>query len=489
MFNFKPHNGSRPSNSGEFFLKYHILDENSISIRADRSCDVNDELFEDYGDSNDDIYLLYHGFVPESNAFRCIDLVSPKFSDLKKEPLELLQAMAVDMTTASLSTCVNSNGWLGDRQMVIYISMSMNDSERINCRKAIHDNKGKWKSIFDICGYSEVINEMKAYLKSTDKSLSALTERTLETIRRYLPVAPTFDFLGTIEEDQEQMKKADHPLPIQYRLNFKRIWLQICDLYQAPCRLRSFNSRKYYTFEDDSKISLNKKIKLFNQWFQKNGPSVQMVEAIADPTYRISVRATKDISAGETYLGVPKKLIIDREKAEDDPEMGGFLTVLKKMRGPPDSFHKLLMFLLYQRFLLGPDSVYWPYLRLLPPPEKMDIPSTWSKETIESRVYPSAMMKPLIKENQDTLRTFNAIRNVTEVLLFFPPEVFTFENYNWAKMIINSRSIWWDGERHLVPMLDFINHAEGPDPKKVHSTSLDGSKKFAVTNACNMLYN
>lgn len=472
------------SNSGEFFLKYHILGDQVISIRADRFCDVDDELYEDYGDSNDDIYLLYHGFVPESNSFRCIDLRTPRFADLKKEVKELLQVMAVDMTTASHSSCVTSNGWLGDRQLVIYSSMSMNDTERINCRQVVHENKGKWNAIFEACGYSTVIQEIKAYLQSNEAPLSELTTRTLQIIRKYLSVAPSFTFYGSIDEDEEEIRKTDRPLPIQYRLNFKRLWLEICDLYQAKCPLRSFNSRKYYTFEDDSNVPLKKKLKLFNQWFQKHAPSVQMVEAVADATYRISVRATQDIHTGEAYLGVPTKLIIDKDKAEDDPEMGGFLTVLKKMRGPPDNFHKLLMYLMYQRFILGPNSKYWPYLRLLPSPERLDVPGMWPVETIESRIYPSAMMKPLIKENKDTLRTFSSIVNITEVLLFFPPEVFTFENYNWAKMIINSRSIWWDGERHLVPMLDFINHAEGPDPKKVHSTRLDNSKKFAVTNAC-----
>ena len=33
----------------------------------------------------------------------------------------------------------------------------------------------------------------------------------------------------------------------------------------------------------------------------------------------------------------------------------------------------------------------------------------------------------------------------------------------------------WNGARHLVPLLDLINCAEGPDPSRVHSTALDDS--------------
>jgi hypothetical protein len=84
-----------------------------------------------------------------------------------------------------------------------------------------------------------------------------------------------------------------------------------------------------------------------------------------------------------------------------------------------------------------------------------------------------------------TDNTFNHMKKVKEVQAFFPEGVLTLENYRWAAAILDSRSIWWDGVRHLVPMLDFINCKEGPDPRKVHSTIMDsqGSMKVAVTKA------
>lgn len=61
--------------------------------------------------------------------------------------------------------------------------------------------------------------------------------------------------------------------------------------------------------------------------------------------------------------------------------------------------------------------------------------------------------------------------------------VFTEANYLWANAIMNSRSIWWNGKRHLVPMLDFINCADGVPsltsdyvPLSVHSTVLDSTE-------------
>lgn len=62
----------------------------------------------------------------------------------------------------------------------------------------------------------------------------------------------------------------------------------------------------------------------------------------------------------------------------------------------------------------------------------------------------------------------------------FSRDVFTFENYRWAHAILDSRSIWWDGQRHLVPMLDLINCVEGPNPERVHSTKLDSTVSVLV---------
>ena len=56
-------------------------------------------------------------------------------------------------------------------------------------------------------------------------------------------------------------------------------------------------------------------------------------------------------------------------------------------------------------------------------------------------------------------------------------------HFLWAHAIIDSRSIWWDGQRHLVPMLDLINAAEGPTKRRVHSTVADDSGRYAVTKA------
>ena len=59
----------------------------------------------------------------------------------------------------------------------------------------------------------------------------------------------------------------------------------------------------------------------------------------------------------------------------------------------------------------------------------------------------------------------------------------TLENYLWAATILDSRSIWWDGIRHLVPLLDLINCKELTDKNAIHKTELDDSMANAITRS------
>jgi len=60
----------------------------------------------------------------------------------------------------------------------------------------------------------------------------------------------------------------------------------------------------------------------------------------------------------------------------------------------------------------------------------------------------------------------------------------TEDNYLWTHSIIDSRSIWWDGKRHLVPLLDLVNCSEQQNQNgstnAAHKTVLD-STDHAVT--------
>lgn len=99
----------------------------------------------------------------------------------------------------------------------------------------------------------------------------------------------------------------------------------------------------------------------------------------------------------------------------------------------------------------------------------------------ETRVYQSK-----VKRTYEALvaSVFPVIQDV------FGSVQITFPMYRWAYAILDSRSIWWSGERHLVPMLDMINCDQGPPHGTVHSTDLDDTvspRVWATTAQCQVV--
>lgn len=77
MFNYEPHGDTRDADSGANFLKYHKLGEKTFDIVADRAASAGEQLFEDYGDNGNELYLNHHGFVAANNPFDCVRLQLP----------------------------------------------------------------------------------------------------------------------------------------------------------------------------------------------------------------------------------------------------------------------------------------------------------------------------------------------------------------------------------------------------------------------------
>lgn len=96
---------------------------------------------EDYGDNMDKIYIQYHGFVPDTNPFRCVYLnpiplgniprVQKRGSDGVNEMggvREMLDMMEFRQTP---SQCVDIKGTLGQSIEVYVTVLAMNDNEVI----------------------------------------------------------------------------------------------------------------------------------------------------------------------------------------------------------------------------------------------------------------------------------------------------------------------------------------------------------------------
>jgi len=246
---------------------------------------------------------------------------------------------------------------------------------------------------------------------------------------------------------------------------------------------------------------LSEKIRVFNAWFHSLSPAPCHIAAKEIPEFRMGTITTKSIEKGEIYLGISTTHggIMDSEVAQNGPnkDVSGLIARIVAQYPKRDDFHELLFFLLHERFVRKEQSFYWPYLSLLPTYEDMEnnafVPLLWGEEDVKTRLGPSDVAGLIGDYHIKTRNRYNSLVKMPLIKEFFPDVpgadernvgIFSFRNYQWATVILDSRAIWWAGKRHLVPMLDFVNCQEHSiDKSLLHSTVLDPSGKYAITKA------
>lgn len=210
------------------------------------------------------------------------------------------------------------------------------------------------------------------------------------------------------------------------------------------------------------------------------------------PGMRLGTIATADIKAEDVYISVPPQAVLNRASAKKCDVLGPVFEQLAKKFPRGDAFHELLFHLVYERFVRGARSNWAPYLDVLPQIDEMVSPAYYTDDEL-ALLKGSVLHDRVVRYRQKINRSFDAVSE--HVLSQYPaafspsaadsatPRPFSFEHYKWAHCILDSRAIWWAGQRNLVPLLDMINCKEGPDGSRVHSTKLDAAGVNAVTRA------
>lgn len=530
MFNYKSHENFRMRESGEFFLKYHLLDSQGIRIHADRNAVKSQELFEDYGDNSDSIYMLHHGFIPDVNPFKCLEISGFNNVTLTKSQLQLMTVLKFKQIPQQ---CLDEVSFynLGKVLKIYLISMSFNNKELEYCESLISNMKTNglsWNQVFDKCKYNQVMEFLDVYAKSrmflthstlpyklpldaSDSSFNDLEEDSLELrTLAFLQAALEFQYPNyntTLSQDQEDLLNQSNvklQIALKYRINQKNLWFNVCVIYGAHCNISNKES------SSSSDLSLELQVSRFNEWFQSNLVNSigfqenkrNKIKAQVSETYRISAVVVDDILGNETYLHVPLSVIIDHEMIRQPSyPLYDLIQTIEKKYKRTDEFHELLFVLLYERFVRIETSFYWPYLSLLPSIEDLAMPTAWNNSydpisksfslgnnTVSQRLYPSFLVSYILAYRTKIQRLYQSISSMEEIIAYDQKflNIFTYENYLWGNLILDSRSIWWYGKRHLVPMLDFVNCQENPNvihETHVHSTNLDDSLQYAITKS------
>ncbi|CAM9869437.1 unnamed protein product [Ectocarpus sp. 4 AP-2014] len=245
--------------------------------------------------------------------------------------------------------------------------------------------------------------------------------------------------------------------------------------------------------EDACSTGLKTLVREFNAWTRTVDFPIRKVEAgLIGNGMRLGLVATEAIPQGQSYLSVPRSIILDASKARTDPKLGPPLARLEASLGPLGSWDQdidsLRVLLIAETFVRADLSPWAPYLRLLPTPSEMEAyhPLFFDNATIAS-FEGSDVQAPLRERRNSEVAGFmtkfvsegSAGRELQDVL---GVGWITLERYLWATAIVDSRCIWWGGRKHLVPLLDLVNNARDTPLAFIHET-LQDSDGSAVTAA------
>ncbi|KAL4172418.1 hypothetical protein KRP22_007582 [Phytophthora ramorum] len=501
IFNGEPDNEARQPDNGQRFLQFHDLQSDGMTIRADRGALKGEQLFEDYGDNNNYVYFLHHGFLMGDKGFDCAAFRLPSLTDAytqdgeDESPDETLAQKLRVLTRVRVEdaplACISRTGKLEEPGLArIYTAVYNMDTEQA---AACDDARA-----FSDCFPPELMSNLDDQPRQEEAALM------FHAIRRQLEYYPT-----TIEEDRRSFDKlsvATSPFgsrthAVAFRLSRKQILLEAQAMLEQRLQHlregledvgsdRPLNHEQGQELDEDDAGST--KLERFKQWvarhrFPINHLELRYVsEAVGYGTF-----AAKPLTRGDAYLSVPVQAVMNAHSALQSPWVRRTTHGLEKERANVSREETLLLLHLVEE-TFGPNHVHshWkPYLDMLP--------------VLDDQA--SALGSPLFyEEGGEQLKSLegtdllllvtNYRQRVAQAYVLLSDSLkasasdetstwLTQRRFLWANAMLDSRSIWWGSQRHLVPLLDMVNCQELHSEHKPHHTNLDSSGRHAVTKA------
>ncbi|KAG6946245.1 hypothetical protein JG687_00016818 [Phytophthora cactorum] len=232
----------------------------------------------------------------------------------------------------------------------------------------------------------------------------------------------------------------------------------------------------------------------FLEAYSQNEKNKEHTETLASKLRvlsRYGTFAVKPLTTGEVYLKVPVQVVMNVRSAVKSQWVSETMQQLQKQRvSVPREETLLFLHLLEEKF--GPNhlqSRWKPYLNMLPALDDLDSalgsPLFYDEDGEQLKALQGTDLLALVTNYRHRVgQSYAALSNHLkhsghdEALLWL-----TERRFHWANAILDSRSIWWNGQRHLVPLLDMVNCQELNAEHKPHQTNVDSSGRHAVTKS------
>ncbi len=499
------------------FDLYHTIGaDGSITVRSDRNVmlpppqngiapdTITTQIFEDYGPVDSSLFLEMHAFVPSNNPNHCAVIrgkyflrrpIAPGRSDpnstLLLRALKMLHLTNPQLTQfVSLEdACVRSDmsivedgtrvGRRPASDAIAITSLLLGESTQASsnlevlkskCITAIESNDVE-RIELQCARYPGSRGIVKQALVNAAKRSVSDANVSLDTLSSWLKDA---------EKDGGEGGKEKLALAVRFRIEERKI----LDSIASSTIVDNDEPKKQIAVDTSGGDDLDAKLSAFNEFIASLNLPVNKIRVQAVEGMRLGAVATEDLESEQEYISLPSNAVIDVATAVADAETSSprLAALLKKLDSQQsDGFNALLVYLLHERFVLKERSKWWPYLDLLPTVQEVSSSHPLFFEEDEMNLYlgGSDVRKLILRNQVRAFERHGAVASDVDVHEVLDSDVILNKNIvYWATAILDSRSIWWDGRRHLTPLLDLVN---ADVIGRAHETKVEQSS--AVTRA------
>ena len=504
-----------------FDVYHSLSDDGSVTVRSDRDIVITDSLlgddgissaiqiFEDYGPVDSSLFLEAHGFVPNENPNNCATIQGSFFlrhilaktgrydenADLVLHALKTLHLIHPDterfdglrdacvMENLQISDDGNVMGHKPASDSIAIVSLLFGNGNNISPTwKQIETEYGQsFADLRDMCitaieskDTERIEIRCARYVGSGTIVKEALREAASLTMKSFEEQNDTESKLQSqLEQAESHDTREQLALALRFRLEERKILSNVAAHLSGEIDIMPEENVREKATSSANPDNLEQKVLAFNSFLQELELPVNKITArVVGDGMRIGAFAAEDIELDEPYISFSRGSIFDADIAvanvvaisSEDDRWSPLAALLKKYMytngSRNDGFDVLLLYLLHEQFVIKEESFWWPYLDLLPSLDELSEyhPLFFEEEDIDRYMSGSDVRGSILNYQWRAAKKHNTLSSDLDANIILGSDVLLDKRkVLWAIAIIDSRSIWWDGKRHMVPLLDLVN--------------------------------